>query len=313
MQNKDYLMFDNLQDAIHWTETYKDRYKNLKKNNIMYKSGLNTFLTSFKRDDYGESTDMTIPLINNGTGAAEIVIEKIPTSRKFVPKTIVFPNINYFKPKTYIAPLEFDKYSMPFEQVPVIYDGIENPNKPQVYYTSIEKMQNGGTSPTTGPINFEETRRRQAWAESRFDDNAVSRAGAVGRFQIMPAVKRDYIKSGGRDGNLKDSAYNTEVRDWYMQNLLKREWVNKGNATDSVKMGKVLAAYNYGATNTVNALNKAKQDGINIYETFDWVSPEYLPQETVDYINWTLRNKTTGSHRNDEVYNRNKHKYQWNR
>lgn len=31
IQNKDYLMFDNLQDAIHWTETYKDRYKNFKK------------------------------------------------------------------------------------------------------------------------------------------------------------------------------------------------------------------------------------------------------------------------------------------
>lgn len=31
IQNKDYLMFDNLQDAIRWTETYKDKYKNFKK------------------------------------------------------------------------------------------------------------------------------------------------------------------------------------------------------------------------------------------------------------------------------------------
>ena len=54
-----------------------------------------------------------------------------------------------------------------------------------------------------------------------------------------------------------------------MQNLAQREWINKGNPSDSIKVGKILAAYNYGPTNTVNALNKAKQDGINIYETFD--------------------------------------------
>lgn len=30
IQNKDYLMFDNLQDAIHWTQNYKKNYKNFK-------------------------------------------------------------------------------------------------------------------------------------------------------------------------------------------------------------------------------------------------------------------------------------------
>ena len=128
----------------------------------MYKYGLNTFLANFKGGDSRESTDMTIPLINNGTDVAEIVIEKIPTSRKFVPKTIVFPNRNYFQPKTYTIPLEFDKYSIPFEQIPVIYDGIKNPNKPQTYYTSIEKMQNGGKSSVVGQVDDEELRRRHA-------------------------------------------------------------------------------------------------------------------------------------------------------
>ena len=165
------------------------------------------------------------------------------------------------------------------------------------------------TRKTAGPVDLDEIRIRQAWAESRYDDNAKSRAGARGRFQIMPAVQADYIKAGGKNGNLHNAKYNTQVRDWYMDNLSGRTWVTKGNATDSVKMGKQLAAYNAGPTKVLNALQKAKNDGVDIYDSFDWVSTKYLKPETVDYVNWILRNKTTGSHRNDTVYQENKHKY----
>lgn len=168
--------------------------------------------------------------------------------------------------------------------------------------------------PTTeGPVDLDELKIRQSWAESRFKDNAVSSAGATGRFQVMPNVKADYIKAGGRNGNLKDPKYNEEVRDWQMGQLAKRSWINKEESTDSVKVGKQLAAYNYGPTNTVNALNKAKAAGIDIYKSFDWIDEAYLPKETVDYVNWTLRNKSTGVHRNDSVYNLNKHKYKKNK
>lgn len=165
------------------------------------------------------------------------------------------------------------------------------------------------TRKTAGPVDLDEIRIRQAWAESRYDDNAKSRAGARGRFQIMPAVQTDYIKAGGKDGNLHNAKYNTQVRDWYMDNLSGRTWITKGNATDSVKMGKQLAAYNAGPTKVLNALQRAKNDGVDIYDSFDWVSTKYLKPETVDYVNWILRNKTTGSHRNDAVYQENKHKY----
>lgn len=165
------------------------------------------------------------------------------------------------------------------------------------------------TRKTAGPVDLDEIRIRQAWAESKYDDNAKSRAGARGRFQIMPAVQADYIKAGGKAGNLHNAKYNTKVRDWYMDNLSGRTWITKGNATDSVKMGKQLAAYNAGPTKVLNALQRAKNDGVDIYDSFDWVSTKYLKPETVDYVNWILRNKTTGSHRNDTVYQENKHKY----
>lgn len=162
---------------------------------------------------------------------------------------------------------------------------------------------------TAGYVDLEEIKRRQAWAESKFKDNARSPAGAVGRFQIMPQVQADYIKAGGRKGDLTDPKYNEEVRDWQMEQLAKRPWIDKEESTDSVKVGKQLAAYNYGPTSLVHALNKAKAAGIDIYKSFDWVDEAYLPKETADYVNWTLRNKPTGSHRNDTVYNANKHKY----
>lgn len=165
------------------------------------------------------------------------------------------------------------------------------------------------TRKTAGPVDLDEIRIRQAWAESKYDDNAKSRAGARGRFQIMPAVQADYIKAGGKKGDLHNATYNTQVRDWFMDNLSGRTWITKGNATDSVKMGKQLAAYNAGPTKVLNALQKAKNDGVDIYDSFDWVSTKYLKPETVDYVNWILRNKTTGSHRNDAVYQENKHKY----
>lgn len=195
------------------------------------------------------------------------------------------------------------EYSLPKNHK---FSGLENGwwNTVKDWFTADEPQREAG-----GKVDLDELKKRQAWAESRFRDNAVSPAGATGRFQIMPGVQKDYIKAGGRRGNLKDPKYNEEVRDWQMEQLAKRSWINKENSSDSVKVGKQLAAYNWGPTNTVKALNKAKEAGIDIYKSFDWVNEEYFPKETVDYINWTLRNKTTGVHRNDSIYSLNKHKY----
>ena len=175
------------------------------------------------------------------------------------------------------------------------------------FFTKKEPVDNRETA---GPVDLEEIKIRQAWAESRFNDSAKSSAGAMGRFQIMPAVQQDYIKATGKKGSLTNRKYNEAVRDWMMdESLANREWIIKGNATDSVKMGKQLAAYNLGPTSTLRALQKAKNAGLDIYDSFDWLSTEYFPKETVDYVQWILRGKPTGSHRNNEVFEKNRHLY----
>ena len=173
-----------------------------------------------------------------------------------------------------------------------------------------EEQESIEQKPTTeGYVDLNEIKRRQAWAESRFNSKAKSKAGAKGTFQIMDAVKTDYVKAGGEDGDLYDPVYNEKVRDWLFTNLGTRQWVTKGNPSDSVKIGKQLAAYNAGPGPILKGLNKAKTQGIDIYNSFDWVNTDYIPKETVDYVNWILRNKSTGVHRNDSIYNFNKHKY----
>ena len=157
--------------------------------------------------------------------------------------------------------------------------------------------------PTDGPVDLDELKKRQAWAESNNNPKAVSKAGAIGLYQVMPSTLEEYIKETGDRGDLTDPKYNTKVRDWYFNVRLPRsKFISKGNPTDSVRIAKLLATYNSGATATVNALNKAKADGINIYHTFDWLP--YLNSESRNYVNFILRNQDTGGNRTNEKYNK---------
>lgn len=67
---------------------------------------------------------------------------------------------------------------------------------------------------------------------------------------------------------------------------------------------KALAAYNYGRANTIKALNKAKRDGKDIYQSLDWL--EHFPKETEDYVNFILNGKDINQHKNNETYNKAK-------
>ena len=152
-------------------------------------------------------------------------------------------------------------------------------------------------------LDYEELRRRQAYTESGFDNTARSKSGAAGMFQIMPAVLADYNKANGTsytEDSLTDQDTNTMIRDWYIDSLSKRPWVTKGGASDSVQFGKALAGYNYGSKKTVDALNKAKAAGVDIYNSWDWL--DYMPKETRDYVNFILRNKNNSISRNDSAY-----------
>lgn len=152
------------------------------------------------------------------------------------------------------------------------------------------------------PINAAEVRQRQAFMETAFNDKAVSPTGAKGRWQIMPNTLAEYTKATGKTGDLNDSDFNGEVRDWYLDKLLSRNWVTKGDASDSIQWGKALAAYNYGPTNTVNALNKAKTSGADIYGSWAWL--DHMPEETRNYVNFILRNQDINKHKNQSEYDK---------
>ena len=154
----------------------------------------------------------------------------------------------------------------------------------------------------TAPIDWDEVKRRQAFMETGFKDNTVSRAGAKGRYQIMPTTAAEYTKKTGETGDLADPAFNERVRDFYMDSLLDRSWINNEESADSIIAGKAFAAYNYGPTNTYRALNKAKASGVDINNTFDWLS--YMPQETRNYVNFVLRNQDINKHKNNAEYSK---------
>jgi hypothetical protein len=157
---------------------------------------------------------------------------------------------------------------------------------------------------TTGKIDWGEIAQRQAYAESKYASDKTSRAGARGIYQIMLPVMEDYNNAMGTNidaTQLYNDTINTDLRNWYMQNLMNRTWINKDNSTDSVKVGKALAAYNYGPGNTLKALNKAKGNGVDIYNGWEWLNS--FPQETQDYVNFILRNQNNSLTRNDFIYN----------
>ena len=176
-------------------------------------------------------------------------------------------------------------------------------NKPAlVVEQPVPPIQQDTVPTVPAPINRDEVKQRQAFMETEFNDKAVSRTGAMGRWQIMPNTLEEYTKKTGITGDLTDTEFNGQVRDWYLDGLLGRNWVTKGEAPDSIQWGKALAAYNYGPTNVVNTLNKAKKEGVDIYNGWDWLG--YMPQETQDYVNFVLRNKDINKYKNQERYDK---------
>jgi len=156
----------------------------------------------------------------------------------------------------------------------------------------------------TDLIDMGELANRQAYAESGFASDKTSRADARGMFQIVPAVLDDYNRAHGTSydaSQLYNDTINTDVRNWYFQdNLMNRPWINKEGQSDSMRVAKALVAYNYGPANTLKALNKAKANGVDIYNSWDWLS--YVPKEPQEYTNFILRNLNNSVHRNNALY-----------
>jgi len=148
-------------------------------------------------------------------------------------------------------------------------------------------MREGGLVdwPPSGAKSFDSILDRQIYKESTGNPLAESPAGARGLAQIMPGTEQ-YLKEKGmlrEDFDPFNPEHSKEAQQVYMNSLMNRSW-NKGS--DEIKIAKALAAYNYGPTATVRVLNKAKEQGKDIYESLDWI--EELPLETRDYISKIL-------------------------
>lgn len=149
---------------------------------------------------------------------------------------------------------------------------------------------------------------RQAYAESGFDSNAVSPTGAAGIFQIRQNALDDYNKANNtnyKTSDLKNDTLSTQVRNWIVNSYMNRPWNTKENMPDSIRYARTLAAHNFGATNMLNGLNKAKADGKDIYgqgDIIDWSFMDYWPKETRDYVNFILRGQDNSLHRNEAAF-----------
>ena len=119
----------------------------------------------------------------------------------------------------------------------------------------------------------------------------VSPKGAKGMAQAMPSAIKEYEKAIGRSVNITNPKESAAFQKYEMNRLISRPWASHpNNQSDTVAIAKALAAYNYGSTNTVEALNRAKAKGINIYSNdLKWLKE--LPLETSDYINKILLKK----------------------
>lgn len=161
------------------------------------------------------------------------------------------------------------------------------------------------------PIDWDEIKLRQAYTESGFDSDAMSKASATGLFQVTPTTLKYYNEKTGNKVQIEDltnDSINTSIRDWYMDNLYNREWISKNNPSDSVRAAKTLIAYNWGPDNFRNALNGIKAEGYDIYNSMDWINHPSIPKESKDYVNFILRNINNSISRNQTAYELSKKK-----
>lgn len=153
-----------------------------------------------------------------------------------------------------------------------------------------QSSQKANTEPTPHVSKYKELEDiadRQRYLESGYDNSAVSKAGAMGAFQIMPNTQKHWEEKNGWSGDINEYAYNKQLRDAELEWAYDTDVAKKGNPTPEVRLAKALAMYNRGYGNIVKDLEKAKSMGYDIYNSLDWI--DVIPmQETRNYIRFML-------------------------
>jgi hypothetical protein len=146
--------------------------------------------------------------------------------------------------------------------------------------------------------------QRQAYKESTFNPAAVSPAGYKGLTQIGEGVLEDYSnKKGGKKLDPFNPEDAVELQKFAMNDLYNASFINKPEQSDSVRIAKTLAAYNWGRGNLSNYLNEQKSKGVDIYDSYDWLNN--LPKETSDYVNKILLQEDPSFNKNYKKASKN--------
>lgn len=135
------------------------------------------------------------------------------------------------------------------------------------------------------PYDWDEMKLRQHYNETRFKPNQVSRAGAVGDFQITPITYKQYLKIGGEPGDLNDSKCNEHVRDVYMDWIASLDYWDKDNSDENIYAAKLLGAYNMGPFGFKKQLRDLEAKGYDTKHSTDWINE--FNKETRDYMNFS--------------------------
>lgn len=203
-----------------------------------------------------------------------------------------------------------DRFKLPghetFSDESIYYD----PSRPETtggHWNSDGSFTPGPANPQPWQFDQDDFDNRQFYMESAFGKYKDSPVGARGPWQIMPATEADYVKATGKKGDVYDYNYAKGARDWYMNWLYNRPTVqNAGSELN--KRARQVAAYNMGIGNLGKHLEKMKAQGMDVYNTTDWV--DTLPtQETRDYVNFIVFRKDT-TNRTNENYRKALSEYQ---
>lgn len=246
----------SIPEAELFTKNYKDYYPGFNQ----YPTGGRFFIAS------------------ESSGNVPGTLLRVPTMSEIVAPVIESSPVSPAIPTERVTPI-VEESAVPYRQegnpaAPILIPGV----------VQVDPFDMSGVTPG---LDLAEMKMRQRYAESGFRDNLTSKAGAKGRYQIMPITLQEYTERTGKTGDLMDASFNEGIRDWYMDTRLPQFSVMKrGNPTDLVREYRRYAAYNMGPGALNKALTKAEKDGIDIDNTTDWVS--YLPKETRDYVSFIV-------------------------
>jgi len=203
-------------------------------------------------------------------------------------------NDGYWNPENWGKPVEIDSNEITMQGVYQPLLGISDTGDVQMMYPG-EDYEFDGESVTEYPVAQNgvgiprDIYLKQAYKESRFNPKAISPLGedtGRGIAQISQSTYNDFLKATKykpEQIDLMNPEHSAAVQRWAMNDLYNSEFINKPNQSNEVRLAKTLAAYNYGRGNLSDALVAAKEKGVDIYNSLDWMKS--LPKETSDYIN----------------------------